>query len=150
MKEDKLGKIFNKCLKFFHVNISEKNEKLLLQIFKFVIVGGTATILDWIIYYICYNFFHIEPLIANIISFTISVIYNYIASVTWVFDVNKEKDSKRNFVLFIIFSVIGLGLNELILFICIDKIHIMDLISKVIATAIVMVFNFITRKKFLE
>ena len=80
MKEDKLGKVFNKLLKFLHINISEKNERLLLQIFKFVIVGGTATVLDWIIYYICYNFLHIEPLIANIISFTISVIYNYIAS----------------------------------------------------------------------
>ena len=125
-------------------------KKLFEQIMKFGVVGVIATLIDWGIFAICTRVFHIHYAISNIIGFSISVIFNYWASVKWVFDVNKEKDSKRNFVLFIIFSVIGLGLNELILFICIDKIHIMDLISKVIATAIVMVFNFITRKKFLE
>lgn len=125
-------------------------KKLFEQIMKFGVVGVIATLIDWGIFAICTRVFHIHYAISNIIGFSISVIFNYWASVKWVFDVNKEKDSKRNFMLFIIFSVIGLGLNELILFICIDKIHIMDLISKVIATAIVMVFNFVTRKKFLE
>lgn len=125
-------------------------EKLFEQIMKFGVVGVIATLIDWGIFAICTRVFHIHYAISNVIGFSISVIFNYWASVKWVFDVDKEKDSKRNFVLFIIFSVIGLGLNELILFICIDKIHIMDLISKVIATAIVMVFNFVTRKKFLE
>ena len=125
-------------------------KKLFEQIMKFGVVGVIATLIDWGIFAVCTRVFHIHYAISNVIGFSISVIFNYWASVKWVFDVNKEKDSKRNFVLFIIFSVIGLGLNELILFICIDKIHIMDLISKVIATAIVMVFNFVTRKKFLE
>ena len=125
-------------------------KKLFEQIMKFGVVGVIATLIDWGIFAICTRVFHIHYAISNVIGFSISVIFNYWASVKWVFDVNKEKDSKRNFMLFIIFSVIGLGLNELILFICIDKIHIMDLISKVIATAIVMVFNFVTRKKFLE
>ena len=150
MKEDKLGKFFNNCLKFFHINISEKNEKLLLQIFKFVIVGGTATILDWIIYYICYNFFHIEPLIANIISFTISVIYNYIASVTWVFDVNKEKSKVRIFIEFIIFSILGFLLSEFLLWLGIHKLGLNAMLVKILSTIIVMVFNFVTRKIFLE
>lgn len=125
-------------------------KKLFEQIMKFGVVGVIATLIDWGIFAICTRVFHIHYAISNIIGFSISVVFNYWASVKWVFDVNKEKDSKRNFIIFIIFSVIGLGLNELILFICIDKIHIMDLISKVIATAIVMVFNFVTRKKFLE
>lgn len=150
MKEDKLGKVFNKCLKFFRINISEKNEKLLLQIFKFVIVGGTATILDWAVYYVLYNFVHMNPLIANILSFTVSVIYNYIASVKWVFDVNKEKSKVRIFAEFIIFSVIGLLLSELLLWIGINKLGLNAMLVKICATIIVMVFNFITRKIFLE
>ena len=125
-------------------------KKLFEQIMKFGVVGVIATLIDWGIFAVCTRVFHIHYAISNIIGFSISVIFNYWASVKWVFDVNKENDSKKKFMLFIIFSVIGLGLNELILFICIDKIHIMDLISKVIATAIVMVFNFVTRKKFLE
>ena len=150
MKEDKLGKVFNKLLKFLHINISEKNEKLLLQIFKFVIVGGTATILDWIVYYICYNYLHIEPLIANIISFTISVIYNYIASVKWVFDVNKDKSKVKIFIEFIVFSVIGFLLSELLLWVGIHKLELNAMLVKILSTIIVMVFNFVTRKIFLE
>ena len=49
------------------------------------------------------------------LSFSISVIFNYIASVIWVFDVNKKHSKVRNFILFVIFSVIGLGINQLIM-----------------------------------
>lgn len=150
MKEDKLGKVFNKLLKVFHINVSEKTEKLLLQIFKFIIVGGTATIIDWAVYYVLYNFLHVNPLIANILSFTVSVIYNYIASVKWVFDVNKEKSKIKMVIEFLVFSVIGLLISELLLWLGINKLSLNAMLVKIVATAIVMVFNFITRKIFLE
>ena len=131
-------------------NISDKNMKLFVQIFKFVIVGGIATILDWIIYYIFYNFVKLNPLIANIISFSLSTIYNYWASTKWVFEVNKDKSKKKLFVEFIVFSLIGLGLTELLLWIGIEILNMNAMLMKIIATAIVMVFNFVTRKMFLE
>lgn len=127
-----------------------KSNKLLLQIIKFVIVGGIATVIDFIFLYIFKEFVGLHELVANTLSFTISVTYNYIASVKWVFDVNKEKDSKKQFIIFIIFSVLGLLLSNFIMWISIDKFGIYYLIGKVIATGIVMVFNFITRKIFLE
>ena len=83
-------------------------------------------------------------------SFCISVIYNYIASVKWVFDVNKEKDTKRQFSIFIVFSVMGLLLNDLIMWLSVDFLSIYYLLAKIIATFIVMIFNFVTRKMFLE
>ena len=150
MKQDKIKIFIHKFLKKIGLKIDEKKENLLIQIFKFGIVGGIATIIDWIIYYICYNFFKINPLISNIISFSISVIYNYIASVKWVFDVKKDKSKKRMFFEFMIFSIIGLGLTELLLWIFINNLFINKMISKIVATIIVMIFNFITRKKFLE
>ena len=97
-----------------------------------------------------YNFLHINPLIANIISFSVSVIYNYIASVKWVFNVNKDKNKIRLLVEFLVFSVIGLLLSELLLWVGIEKMNLNAMLTKIIATAIVMVFNFITRKLFLE
>ena len=120
------------------------------QLVKFGIVGVLATILEWIIFYICTNIIGIHYAISTAIGFSISTVFNYWASVKFVFDVNKEKDPKTNFILFIVFSIIGLGLNELILWICIEKFALYNMIGKIIATAIVMVFNFITRKIFLE
>lgn len=150
MKEDFLGKIFNKLLKLFHIKLDEKKEKLLLQMFKFAIVGGLAFVIDYVTLIICKEVFHLDTLISAAIAFTVSVIVNYILSVKWVFDVSDKHSGKRNFIIFIVFSLMGLGLTELIMWIGEDLLHISYLIVKIVATIIVMIFNFITRKIFLE
>ena len=126
------------------------NKKLLKQIMKFVVVGGVATIIDFVFLYIFKEIVNLPIILSNTLSFIISVIYNYIASIKWVFDVSEEKNKRQTFLMFIVFSVIGLILNDLIMHICISNLRIYYLISKLVATAIVMVFNFITRKMFLE
>ena len=126
-----------------------KNNKLMMQILKFGIVGGTSFIIDYGIFTILSQLLHVHYLISSILSFSISVIYNYILSIKWVFDVRKKQTSKE-FIIFIILSVIGLGLNSLIMYISVDLMHIHEMISKIIATALVMVYNFITRKIFIE
>lgn len=150
MREDKLGKFFNKLLNIFHIKLSDKKEKLLLQIFKFVIVGGTAFLIDYTTLIICKEVFHLDTLLSAAIAFTISTVANYILSIKWVFDVSNKHSNKRNFIIFIIFSLMGLGLTELIMWIGEDIFKISYLIVKIVATAIVMVFNFVTRKIFLE
>lgn len=125
-------------------------KKIIHQLFRFGIVGGIAFLIDfgclWFLHSVC----GIAVLISNVLSFTISTIFNYIASVKWVFDVNQEHSQQRNFIIFVVFSVMGLALNELVMWLCTDKMAIHYLISKIVATAIVMIFNFITRKMFLE
>ena len=124
--------------------------KLVNKIIKFSIVGGIATIIDFACLYIFKEFLNFNIIFANTLSFIISVTYNYIASIVWVFDINKEKNKKIQFILFILFSIFGLVLNNIILYILTDIFNMYYLISKVVATFIVMIFNFITRKKFLE
>lgn len=120
------------------------------KIIRFGIVGFIATIIDFVLLFIFKELLNINVIIANTLSFTISVIYNYIASIKYVFDVDKKKNRKIQFILFIIFSVLGLILNNLILYLLTSRLNIYYLLSKVIATIFVIVFNFITRKKFLE
>ncbi len=129
----------------------EKNfTTLMQQIFKFGIVGVIATVIDFACIYVLKEFLNLPVILSNTLSFCIATIYNYWASIHWVFNVNKEKNPKKNFILFILFSVIGLLLNDLIVWYTIDMFHIYYLLGKVIATGIVMIFNFITRKIFLE
>lgn len=149
-KKDKAAIFVKKCLNLLHIKLSKKTENLLIQIFKFGIVGGIAFLIDYIVLFCCKEFIGLSVLLSAAIAFTVSVVYNYIASVKWVFDVNKEKSAKKNFVIFIILSIIGLIITEIIMWIGSDIMKINYLIVKIIATAIVMVFNFITRKIFLE
>lgn len=127
-----------------------KSNKLFSQIMKFGVVGGLAFLIDYFVLILFKEVFQFNVFISAAFGFTISVIFNYIASVKWVFDVNQEKSKQKNFILFIIFSIIGLLLTELIMWIGTDLIHISYLIVKIIATFIVMIFNFVTRKLFLE
>ncbi len=126
-------------------------KKVFNQLLKFGIVGVIAFAIDYGIMVILTEIFKIPVLISAAISFTISVIFNYIASVKWVFDVDKEKNSKTTeLVVFIVLSIVGLGINELIMWIMDKKFGIYYMISKIFATAVVMCYNFITRKLFLE
>lgn len=122
--------------------------KLINQILRFGVVGGIAFIIDYSILYILTEFGGINSLISAAIAFTISVIFNYIASIKWVFDVNK-KQTKKDVIIFFGLSIIGLGINELIIYIG-NNINIHYMISKLASTVIVMIYNFITRKIFIE
>lgn len=147
-KKDRTTKFVKKVMNLFHMKLDKKTENLLIQIFKFIIVGGIATLIDFILLFVFKEIVHLQVIISNTLSFCISLIYNYIASVRWVFDVNRDKDPKKNFLIFLIFSIIGLAINDFIMYLLINKLS--TFISKIIATTIVMIFNFITRKMFLE
>lgn len=125
-------------------------KNLIKQLFRFGIVGGIAFLIDYSVLFICTEYLGIYYLISSFISFTVSTVFNYIASVRWVFDVDQKKSQRRNFALFIVFSVIGLGINQCIMWFGVEKLDLYYMLVKIGATAIVMVFNFVTRKMFLE
>ncbi len=125
-------------------------KKLFEQIFKFVIVGGLSFVLDFIIYYVLTKLFGVYYITAGFFSFTISLIFNYLMSMKFVFRSKDSLKKTHEFAIFATLSVMGLGLNLLCLFIMVDYMGIYDLFAKVLTAGIVMVFNFVTRKIFLE
>ncbi len=132
---------------------SEKKGDLksqLMQIIRFGLIGGIAFVIDYGLLNFCTEVLHIYYLTSSIISFTVSVIFNYVASVKWVFSVDNGKSSGQNLTFFITFSIIGLLINQLIMWVGTDLGHIDYRITKLLATFIVMVFNYITRKIYFE
>ena len=126
------------------------NNKLFAQIIKFGFVGGTSFVIDAGILFLLTEFCGIHYLLSGAISFTASVIYNYMLSIKWVFDAKKDVNKVQELAVFIGLSVLGLGLNQLLMWLFVDIFHIYYMLSKIIATAIVMVYNFVTRKLFIE
>lgn len=137
--------------------------KLMNQIMRFGIVGVLAFIIDYGIFVLLANGLHIHYLIANVFGFTISLIFNYLMSMKFVFERKENADKKKEFIVFAALSVIGLGINELVILACVDGIYMhydrlwemFDVgfakqAGKIIATGIVMVYNFISRKLFIE
>ena len=125
-------------------------KKLMEQIVKFGFVGFLCFFIDYGLMVLLKERLGIHYLISSTISFTVSVIVNYILSITFVFETDKSKNKVGEFVIFVCLSVIGLGINALCMWVAVEFIHIHYMHSKIGATAVVMVYNFVTRKIFIE
>lgn len=126
-------------------------KKIIEQIFKFGIVGIIAAIIDFGTLFILTTFLDTYYLLSAAIAYILSTVFNYIASMQYVFVSKFDKSEKnKEFLIFVILSVIGLAINELIMWFFVEEFSLHYILSKVIATIIVMVWNFITRKIFLE
>ncbi len=125
-------------------------KKLMEQIIKFGFVGFLCFFIDYGVMVFLTEVFQIDYLVSSGISFTVSVIVNYILSITFVFETDKDKNKLKEFVVFVFLSVIGLGINEVCMWLAVEAAGIYYMISKIGATAVVMVYNFVTRKIFIE
>lgn len=123
------------------------NKILIKQVIRFGFVGGTAFIVDYGILFLLTSVVKINYLAASCISFSVSVIVNYILSNLFVFKMKKEK---HTLLVFLIISIFGLGINQIIMWGMTEKLNVYYMMSKIGATFIVMCWNFIMRKIFLE
>lgn len=128
----------------------DKLKSLFIQIIKFGGVGVLCFIIDFAALHLLTDYAHLHYLWSAALAFFISVVANYFLSVRFVFCVNPQNNKTRVFVVFLISSIVGLGLTELFMWIGVDVLVMNYMAVKIFATAIVMVYNFITRKIFLE
>lgn len=124
--------------------------RLVQQFMKFGAVGIIAFVIDYGLMVLLTELAGIDYLISATISFTVSVVFNYLASMRYVFTHKEGLSRRREFTIFVVLSVIGLGLNDLLMWVGTGLWGISYLIVKIGATAIVMVYNFVTRKIFLD
>lgn len=124
--------------------------KLLKQLFGFGIVGIICFIIDYGLMIILTEVVGLTYLVSCALSFIISTIVNYILSMRYVFESKENVNKTAEFILFVIMSTIGLGLTELLMFLAVGKLNIYYMISKIVVTGIVMIYNFVTRKIFME
>ena len=128
-----------------------KNQKqnLKLQLVKFAIVGVIAAAVDVGVLVILKELLGVAVLISSALSFGVSVCVNYALSMAFVFK-GKKQSRLKEFIVFVVLSIGGLGINQLILWIGIKVFSIYYLVVKFLAMVIVPIYNFVTRKIFLE
>lgn len=125
-------------------------QKILKQFIKFGLVGILAFLIDYGIMVVLVELTGMNSVIASAVSFTISVIFNYYASMKYVFTHRKDMSQKKEFVIFVALSIIGLGINTVLMYIGVELLFISYLIVKLFATAVVLVWNFVSRKIWLD
>lgn len=127
--------------------------KLIQQFLKFGVVGVIAFAIDYGVLMLLSQVFGMDPVLAAGISFCVSVIFNYLASMRYVFTHREDLSRTREFVIFIVLSAVGLAINEACMAAGVAVLGtsaLMVTVTKLFATAVVMVWNFLSRKKWLD
>ena len=122
---------------------------LFKQIIRFSAVGIIAFAIDYLILVFLTEVLGVNYLISATVSFVVALVFNYVASMRYVFSRRNDSSRLREFVIFGVLAVIGLGLNDFVMWAGVSL--SMDYrIVKFGASFIVMVYNFITRKYFFD
>ena len=118
----------------------------LKQFISYFFVGGAAALVEWLTYALFDNVLGMYYLLATICAFVCSTSVNWILGRVTTFKEKKyEKKGKEVFLVFLV-SGIGLLFNLFLMVIFVDKLHLYELFSKVMATGIVFIWNFLSRK----
>lgn len=102
----------------------QTKEEFFWEIFRFLLVGGTATVVDWGISYVFYAWLFPPQLIGEVASlllstavgFGVGLVINWLLSVSFVFQKVKDKaevKSTKSFLTFTAIGVVGLLISEL-------------------------------------
>ena len=120
------------------------SEERFWEVFRFLLVGGGCFVLEYVLLYTLTEYGGLPPLYSAPIAFTVSLILNYFLCVSFVF--HAEHQSRSQVVLFVVTSLMGLGINQVAMWIFIDLVGIWYMFAKVIASAIVMIWNYFTKR----
>lgn len=117
------------------------SQGVLFKIFKFGLVGLSGMAIDFGFTYFFKEVVKIHKYFANAIGFTVAATSNYFFNRLWTFQsVNPEIASE--YFRFFIISLIGLGINTLILWLLVSKLKMHFYLSKLFAIGVVMIWNF--------
>lgn len=118
------------------------NQAYLYKFLKFGVVGFSGLFVDFGITYFTKEVLKIPKYVANAIGFTTAATTNYFLNRVWTFQ-SHNPEVMVEFTEFFIISIIGLGLNTLLLWILVSKFKMNFYVAKVFAIGLVTIWNFL-------
>lgn len=122
------------------------NQKQFRDLFLYLIVGGLATIVEWVAFWVFSSPLHIQYLVATALAFIISTFANWAFGRLLVFKDAGNQSLIKELVSIYLASVVGLLLNLAIMYVLVEFFSIPEMLSKMCATVIVFAYNFLIRK----
>jgi putative flippase GtrA len=113
----------------------------LLKFLKFGFVGVTGMAVDFGVTYACKEWLKIQKYIANSIGFTLAASWNYVFNRIWTFH-SSDPNIAREYTSFLIVSLIGLAINNFILWLIITRLKLNFYLAKLFAIGVTLIWNF--------
>lgn len=134
--------------KLFRIKLTEDQWQSFLQFVKFGIVGVSNTLIHYVTYLVCISL-GCHYLVASIIGFMISVINAFYWNNKYVF-VQKDNETrslwKAFFKTFLSYAGTGLVLENILLVIWVQFLHIHEAIAPIVTLLITIPINYLLNK----
>ena len=121
--------------------------EFLKKIGKFGIVGFIGMLVDFLVTWLLKEKLRINKYIANSIGFSCAVINNFYLNLYWTFQVS-GKNTNVFLIKFVLISIVGLGLNNMFVYLFSDRLNINFYVSKALAVVCVFAWNFTANNYF--
>jgi putative flippase GtrA len=118
------------------------NDLLVLKFIKFCIVGFSGMVIDFGTTWLLKEKVRVNKYIANSTGFILAATSNYIWNRFWTFHSENSRIATE-YLSFILISLAGLVINNLLLYFFTDKMKLNFYLSKLIAIGFVTIWNFI-------
>lgn len=114
------------------------------QIVLYLVVGGGATIVEWIAFYLFNEQLHIHYMISTGMAFILSTFANWLLGRIIMFQ--SDQNIWSELAKIYLTSIAGFFMNLLIMWVAIQHLGIREMIAKMVATGMVFFWNFLIRK----
>lgn len=110
----------------------------------FLLAGGLCFAFELVVFYLLVECMQIDYLLSSATAFILATLINYILCQRYVFV--GAKNGVKQLVLFVTTSIVGLGINQLCMWLFVECVAMHYLLAKIFATAIVTIWNYITKR----
>lgn len=114
------------------------------EIMRFLLVGGGCFLLDYGMLFVLTEYAGVPYLTSSAISFTVSLVVNYLLCVTVVFHTGHQSVGQT--ALFAATSLAGLAINQACMYGFVELGGLWYMAAKIGAAAVVTVWNYITKR----
>lgn len=121
-----------------------KQNNAIIQFVKYFFVGLLATLVEWVGFYLSNNVLHIHYLLATAIAFFFSTFANWGFGRIIMF--KGTGNTLKEIIKIYAVSIVGLAMNLILMYLMVDAILMDAMLSKVVATALVFMWNFLIRR----
>ncbi len=145
-KKDIFDKIMGLALFKWAEPFYKKHKEVLLYLF----FGGLAFIVSIVSFFLLIKYAALNELIANVLSWIITVTFAYLTNRIWVFDAatDNKKELLNQIWKFYSGRIVTLVIEEAILLVFISWLGMNSMVVKIIAQVIVIVLNYVISKLF--
>ncbi len=128
-----------------------------IKVILYLFVGGTAALVEWGLFYLFFYYLlvglglnvDILTMLATALAFGLSTLYHYFLGNILVFDSGSKYDKSKELSLVFLVSIMGLVFNLVLMYIFVGLLAWQPMFAKVLTSCIVVVWNYLSRKKWI-